>query len=80
MSIQKAVDAAKFHHQWLPNKISFKPRRSSNELLESVRKKKYHITTKNNVIIGKVGAIMITLDKTIEGDADKREDDKAAGF
>ena len=80
MSIQKAVFAAKFHHQCLPNKISFKPRRSLNDLLESVRKKKYYITTKNNVIIGKVVAIMITLDRTIEGGADKREDDKAAGF
>ena len=25
MSMQKAIDAARFHHQWLPDKILFEP-------------------------------------------------------
>jgi gamma-glutamyltranspeptidase/glutathione hydrolase len=80
MSIQEAVNAPRFHHQWLPDMITFEPNSFDVKTIETLKTKGYIINEKNNPVIGKVDAIMVLPNKKLEGGADKRGDDKAVGF
>jgi gamma-glutamyltranspeptidase / glutathione hydrolase len=80
MNMQEAVNASRFHHQWLPDEISFEPNRFSSSILENLKQKGYKINEKNSPVIGKVDAILIQENGNLEGGADKRGDDKAIGY
>jgi gamma-glutamyltranspeptidase/glutathione hydrolase len=79
-SMQKAVDAPRFHHQWLPDVITFEPKGFTTSLFEKLEKKGYKINQKNSRILGKVDAILVLPNGKLEGGADYRGDDKAFGF
>lgn len=78
MNIQDAVDAGRFHHQWLPDYIAYE-----KNSLDSITVRKLesmgHIL-KTRYAIGRVNAIMIKPDGTIAGCADPRGDNVATGF
>ena len=80
LSMQEAVNAPRFHHQWLPDLITFEPNTFDTKTFETLKSKGYLINEKTTPVIGKVDAILVLPNKKLEGGADYRGDDKAVGF
>jgi len=80
MGMQEAVNAPRFHHQWLPDVVQFEPESFDAQTLDTLRKKGYSIDEVNTPVIGKVDAILVRPDGSLEGGADIRGDDTAVGF
>ncbi|MDM1040754.1 MULTISPECIES: gamma-glutamyltransferase [Empedobacter] len=78
MTMQEAVAAPRFHHQWLPDQIDYEPNAISENVRESLKQKGY--TLKERKPYGRVEGILVNSDKTYQAGADPRGDDKAVGY
>ncbi len=76
-TMQEAVAAPRFHHQWLPDEVSMEAGRLGNSLKENLKNKGYKITERGS--IGRVDAILVT-PQGYQGGADPRGDDTVIGW
>jgi gamma-glutamyltranspeptidase/glutathione hydrolase len=78
MNMQQAVAAPRFHHQWIPDEIA-----AETEAIDSVTRQKLKNSGylfKNRGAIGRVDAILMNSDGSMQAGADHRGDDTAAGY
>lgn len=78
MSLPEAVNAGRFHHQWLPDQISVEENALSEETLAQLKAMGHTIQQRD--AIGRVEAILRLPDGTWQGVADTRGNDAAEGF
>ncbi len=78
MNMQQAVSAPRFHHQWMPDEIA-----AETEAIDSLARQKLKNSGylfKNRGAIGRVDAILMNSDGSMQAGADHRGDDTAAGY
>ena len=80
MSMQEAVNAPRFHHQWLPDVILMEPNSFDKELILKLNALGYQTNEESSPVIGKVDGVLVLPNGKLEGGADKRGDDTAVGF
>ncbi len=80
MGMQEAVNAARFHHQWLPDKVFIEKNAFEQQANTKEQLQKMGHTFKERSPIGRVDAILLLPDGTLEGGADIRGEDAALGF
>jgi len=80
MGMQAAVDAPRFHHQWLPDIVVLEPNSFDQKVIKELKEKGHNLEAKYSRIIGKVDAILIDDKGVISVGADSRGDDTAATF
>jgi gamma-glutamyltranspeptidase/glutathione hydrolase len=78
MDIQKAVDAGRFHHQWLPDCISYEKNKFDTVVLQDLMMKGHDLKPRES--IGRVNAIMIHKNGRKEGGADRRGLNSSCGY
>jgi gamma-glutamyltranspeptidase / glutathione hydrolase len=78
MSLQEAVDRKRFHHQWLPDEVAIEDSAFTLAAWQALRALGHNVCVREP--IGRVDAIRIREDGKLEGAADHRRDDAAAGW
>jgi gamma-glutamyltranspeptidase/glutathione hydrolase len=77
MNAQEAVDAARFHHQWLPDRIVYERRGLSPDTIASLTAKGHQLADAANQ--GAAEVIVVSDDGLLEGGVDRRKADGGAG-
>jgi gamma-glutamyltranspeptidase/glutathione hydrolase len=76
--MQQAVDAKRFHHQWLPDEVYVEKGTITDAARAILQQKGYVI--KDRGPSGRVDAILVTKDGYYQGGADPRGDDTKMGW
>jgi gamma-glutamyltranspeptidase/glutathione hydrolase len=79
MTMQQAVNAFKFHHQWLPDKTVFENGAFTENTIKKLQSRSYNIEVQRNSI-GRMDCILVLPDGTLEGGSDPRGDDISIGY
>lgn len=77
-TMQQAVDAPRFHHQWMPDEVFVEENAITDAVRTRLEQKGYKFTPRGS--IGRVDAILVGSDGSLMGGADSRGDDKAVGY
>lgn len=77
LSAKEAVNFPKFHHQWLPDVVTFE-KAFDPAVIEEMKRMGYKVDTRS--AIGRTEVIMLMPDGSIEAVADHRGDDSSAGY
>ena len=78
MDIQSAINAPRFHHQWLPEKIEFENGVFDELSMKKLQEKGYDVKQEYNRVNGGVDAILISKSGITTTGADPRGDDRAS--
>lgn len=78
MSLQEAVDAPRFHHQWLPDEIQIEKNYTDGNITDQLEKIGYSVRIIND--FGRVDAVQFTEDGKMTGYSDRRGSGKAIGY
>lgn len=78
MGMQEAVNAKRIHHQWKPDTIFTETDAIDSTIIVQLSEMGHNIVSRGN--IGAVDAILVKPDGKLEGGADPRGDDFAAGY
>ncbi len=79
MTMQQAVNALKFHHQWLPDKTLFENGAFSDATVESLQNRRYVLERLTNTL-GRMDCVLVRPDGSYEGASDPRADNTARGY
>ena len=79
MTMQQAVNALKFHHQWLPDKTIFENGAFSDTTVTNLQSRGYVLEKLTNTI-GRMDCVLIRPDGSYEGASDPRADNTARGY
>jgi gamma-glutamyltranspeptidase/glutathione hydrolase len=78
MTMQEAVDAPRFHNQWLPDLVFIEKDALDASTIQQLQQMGH--TIKERPPIGRVDAILVRKDGKLAGGADKRGEDTALGY
>ncbi len=78
MTVRQAVDTGRFHHQWLPDHISYEKNSFDSATILKLTKMGHVLTPRSS--IGRVNAVMILPDGRKAGGADHRGNNVASGY
>lgn len=78
LTMQEAVNAGRVHHQWLPDILYYEDTALDSAAILWLQQHGHTLQQRNN--IGAVDAILVLPDGRLEGAADFRMDDAAAGY
>ena len=70
MSMQEAVNAGRFHHQWLPDEVQFESTAFNSNTMIQLHAIGHILNSRSH--IGRVDAILVRPDMSLEGAADPR--------
>jgi gamma-glutamyltranspeptidase/glutathione hydrolase len=78
MNIGEAVNTGRFHHQWMPDLISYEPESIDSLVLMELNRMGHE--TMSRTSIGSVNAVQILQNGELAGAADRRGDNSACGY
>jgi gamma-glutamyltranspeptidase / glutathione hydrolase len=79
MTMQQAVNALKFHHQWLPDRTVYETNALTEKALETLKAKGYQMDNQKGTL-GRMDCILLRSDGTLEGASDPRADNTSLGY
>lgn len=78
MNIWQAVDTGRFHHQWLPDRITIEENRLDSSTMAILKQMGHELRLTGG--LGRVNAVEILKDGRLTGAADRRGDNSACGY
>jgi gamma-glutamyltranspeptidase/glutathione hydrolase len=79
MTMQQAVNALKFHHQWLPDKTTFENGAFSEPTIQTLQGRGFILEKLTNTL-GRMDCVLVRPDGSLEGASDPRADNTARGY
>nr|BCW99998.1 MAG: gamma-glutamyltransferase [Bacteroidota bacterium] len=79
MNIQEAIDASRFHHQWLPDVLYYEKRGLPRDVVENLRRRGWQVVERSGYS-GRADGILVGPDGRLYGGADPRGEDTAVGY